>query len=109
MATIIRAGDCYPSEQLGIGTTAIGLSTSCYNPTTGDYAGMVARAAMINAETDDIRFHIRTPALSPAAACGMILMAGDYLFLDSVEQLQNFRCINTTAGHSSTGTVFFYF
>ncbi len=111
MPTGIRAGDCYTCQMLGVGTTAVYLATGNYLIATGcARAGMVARYIMFSPETDDVRFHITGPTpVSPAAGCGMVLAAGDYLMLDSIQQIQNFRAINTTAGHSSTAAIFFYF
>lgn len=110
MATVVRAGDCYTTEILGIGTTAIALSTGNYMISTScAHANMVARYILFSPETDGVRFKCNSPVKNPAAACGMVVAAGDYLMLDSIQQIQNFRVINTTAGNSSTGVVFYYF
>lgn len=110
MADVVRAGDCYTTEILGVGTTAIGFSTGNYMiSTTCAHANMVARYVMFTPETDAIRFKCNSPAKNPAAACGMVVATGDMLMLDTIQQIQNFRVINTTAGNSSTAVAFFYF
>lgn len=106
MGTIIRAGDCYFDEQILFTAVAKALSTAYYNPTTGSHAGQVARGALIGLESNDLRFKI--DGGTPATNCGMIFAAGDYLMLDTVHQIQNFKGINTGAS-SSTATVFYFF
>lgn len=109
MATVIRAGDCYTTEMLAIPTAPVtALTTGNYQIAAGTaHAGMVARYVTIMPETAAIRF--KCNGSSPAANCGMILATNDILMLDTIQQIQNFRCINTTAGQSSTAAVFYYF
>lgn len=107
MTTIIRPGDCYTQEQIIFTAAAVGLTTDNYAPTTGIMKGLIARAVLINLESNDIRYHMREPVLSPATNCGMVLVAGDYLELNTPQQVQYFRGINTSAG-SSTAVIFYF-
>lgn len=105
-ASIARFGDCYTSTAVVITAgAAVGLGTGNYAPTAGKGKGLVARMALINLETNDIRFHL---CGTPAAACGMLMTAGSYLFLNSPDDIQNFKAIKTAAGNA-TAVVFLSF
>jgi hypothetical protein len=107
MGTIILAGDCYTQEQILFTAVAKGLSTGNYFPTTGIMKGQCARAALIGLETNDIRYHIREPQLTAATACGMVMSSGGYLLLETIQQIQCFNGLNTSAA-SSTAVVFYF-
>lgn len=109
MATVVRAGDCYTCQILAVPTApAAALATGNYVIATAcAHGGQVARYVTIMPETDAVRFKCNGSA--PAANCGMILATNDILMLDSIQQIQNFKCINTSAGLSSTAVIFFFF
>lgn len=102
MATIIRAGDCYTDQQVKYTAAVVALSTGCYVHATDQ----IARAALLNVETNDIRYKI--DGNTPSTNCGMVFVAGDYLLLESIHQIQNFKALNTSGG-SSTAIVFYFF
>ncbi len=102
MGTIIRAGDCYTNQQILLTAAVVSLATGCYVHATNQ----VARGALINLESNDIRYKI--DGNTPSDNCGMIMVKGDYLMLESIHQIQNFKALNTSGG-SSTAVVFYYF
>ena len=107
MGTIILAGDCYTQEQIVFTAAAVGLSTANYFPSTGIAKGQMARMVLLNLESDDIRFHLREPKLTAATACGMILAKGSYFYLETIQQIQYFNGLNTSAA-SATAVVFYF-
>ncbi len=66
-------------EVLTVGTAVGKLSTSKIKPTTGPFARMMARAAMISSEDGDLRF--RLDGGQPTADNGHYLVAGDSLVM----------------------------
>ncbi len=109
MSTIVRAGDCATQERLLFTGAAITvLNPANYAPTTGIAKGQWARAALINLETNDIRYHLASGAVA-TDSCGMIFVKGDYLLLDSPQQMMNFNGITTAAATTATAVVFYYF
>ncbi len=110
MATIIRAGDCCTQEQVVFTAGgAIGLTTANYAPSTGIARGQEARGALLNLESNNIRYHVVEPAIAPDANSGMLFVKGDYLLLDSPQQIQCFQGITTAGGNVATAVVFYFF
>lgn len=107
MATITFPGDCYTQEQIYFTAVIKALTTDNYFPTTGVMKGQMARQVLINVESDDIRFHVREPFLVAATNCGMVMLKQTYLVLDTIQQIQCFNALNTSAA-SSTAVVFYF-
>ena len=107
MGTVILAGDCYTQEQIVFTAAAKALTTANYFPTTGIAMGQMARMALINLESDDIRFHLKEPKLTAATNCGMVLVKGSYFYMETIQQIQCFNGLNTS-GASSTAVVFYF-
>lgn len=91
-------------ETLATTTSSIGFTSAKIAPTTGNFAGMRARAAIISVETADIRFTIdgTTPTVTAGTGAGHLLTKGGSYELDGEQNVENFRCINAVA---SSGAV----
>jgi len=86
-------------ETIGTTTSSIGFTSSKILPTTGDFAGKKARAALISVETADVRFTIdgTTPTVTSGTGAGHLLVAGMFYELTGENNVSNFRCINAVA------------
>jgi hypothetical protein len=91
-------------ETITATTSSIGFTSSKILPTTGDFAGKKARAALISVETADVRFTIdgTTPTVTSGTGAGHLLNAGMFYELAGENNVSNFRCINAVA---SSGAV----
>lgn len=103
--TVALYGACYTSTAVYLTAVAKGIGTSNYAPASGKGNGLVARGAIIHLEGQDIRFHF---CATPAANCGMLMTSGSYFHLNSQDDIQNFKGVNTSGG-SSTAVVFLSF
>jgi len=76
--------------------TAVGFTSTVIAPTTGDFVGKKARAAIISVEVADIRFTINgtTPTLTAGTAVGHLLEKGNYYEIKGEKNVENFKCIN---------------
>jgi hypothetical protein len=93
-------------EVLTVGTAVIGLTMSKINPTTGPFARMSARAAMISSENADLRFRI--DGGQPSAADGHYLVSGDTLVLSGTQALQQFQAIQAGNASATLRVTYFY-
>ncbi len=93
-------------EVLTVGATVVGLGRSKIRPTTGPYARMMARAAMISLEDGDIRF--RLDGGQPTAGDGHSLVSGDNLVLSGYQALSKFLAIRTGDNDSTLRVTYFY-
>ena len=87
-------------------TSATGFTESLINPTSGIYKGMSAKAVVIGVETHPIRFLLDGTA--PEAASGMLLKADKYSLITGMENIRQFKCIDTAAGASSVKVLVFF-
>ena len=93
-------------EVLTVGTTVIQLSTAKIRPSTGPYARMLARAAMISSESGDLRFRIDGGA--PTAEDGHYLVSGDSLVLSGSQALQKFQAVRAGEASATLRVTYFY-
>ncbi len=86
-------------ETIGTTTTSIGFTSAKILPTTGSFAGKMARAAIISVETADIRFTIdgTTPTVTSGTGAGHLLASGASYVITGEMNVSNFRCINAVA------------
>ena len=106
----------YVLEDLGIAqgweklspTASTGITASLIEPTTGKMAGMKARAALIGVESYPIRFRLDGGTTAPTATNGMQLKADNYFTMINLENIKNFRCIDTAAGASAVMVLLFF-
>ena len=76
---------------------AVGFTAAKILPTSGDFIGIKARAALISVETADIRFTIdgTTPVITATGGgVGHLLCNGDSYEIYGENNVSNFRCIN---------------
>lgn len=93
-------------EVLTVGGAVVELSTAKIRPSTGPYARMLARAAMISSESGDLRFRIDGGA--PTAADGHYLVSGDCLLLSGSQSLQKFQAIRAGDISATLRVTYFY-
>ncbi len=94
----------YTSEYAQIGTAqTFMLSTGCYAPTTGMFRGQQAEQAFLSLENAQLRYKLNGSA--PATNCGHLFLAGDYMVLDHVEQLQNLKFLKEA---EASGTAYLH-
>ena len=93
-------------EVLTVGTDVAKLSTAKIRPSTGPYARMLARAAMISSESGDLRFRI--DGGGPTASDGHYLVSGDCLVLSGSQALQRFQAIRTGDVSATLRVTYFY-
>jgi hypothetical protein len=86
-------------ETIGTTTTAIGFTSTLIAPTSGNYSGGKARAAIISVETADIRFTINgtTPTVTTGTGAGHLLQTGSSFIITGESNVANFKCINAVA------------
>ena len=84
-------------------TSAVGFTSSKILPTTGDFAGMQARSALISVETADIRFTIdgTTPTTTALGGAGHLLPFGSSYEISGEQNISNFKCINAVASNGA--------
>lgn len=89
-------GSAVSFETLSTLTTAKGFTSTLIAPTTGDYAGKRARAALISVETADIRFTVdgTTPTITAGTAAGHLLPMYGSFIISGESNVANFKCIN---------------
>jgi hypothetical protein len=93
-------------EALTVGTAAIGLSSSKIKPSTGPYARMSARAAMISSESGDLRFRI--DGGQPTANEGHYLTAGDTVVLSGTQAIEQFKAFQAGGVNATLRVTYFY-
>jgi hypothetical protein len=93
-------------EEISVGSSVAELSPAKIMPTTGPYARMAARAALLSSENGDIRFRIDGGA--PSASSGHYLTSGDTLVLTGTQALQQFRAIRSGDADAILQVTYFY-
>ena len=89
-------------------TSSKGITATLIEPTSGKMAGMKARAALIAVETNPIRIRLDGGTTAPTADNGILLKADTYFTIVNLENIKNFRCINTSAGASAVHVQLFF-
>jgi hypothetical protein len=83
-------------EEVTVGVSAVGFSSTKIMPITGPYARMSARAILVSSENGDIRFRIDGGL--PSTSSGHYFTNGDTLVLtgtQAIQQFQGIRCGDT--------------
>jgi hypothetical protein len=93
-------------EVLTLGAAVMGLSLSKIKPSTGPYARMSARAAMISSEGGDLRFRI--DGGQPTGNDGHYLVSGDTLVLSGAQALQQFKALRAGEADGTLRVTYFY-
>ena len=93
-------------EEVTAGASAVGLSEEKINPTSGTYARMSARAALVSSENGDLRFRIDGGL--PGASSGHYLTSGDTLVLTGTQAIQQFRAIRSADINAVLQVTYFY-
>ncbi len=83
--------DAYEAVTIDNTSGGVGLTAATYG---------INRYALCRLETANIRY-TKDGATAPTDAIGMILYVGDYLTLDSPDQIRNFKGYRTTASSGS--------
>lgn len=85
----------YTFEKITVSSTAIGITSTLVNkPSTTNGQSRTAEFALITVETDSIRY--RTDGTNPDSTTGHLLVAGDALTLDNLDDIRRFRAIRVT-------------
>ncbi len=93
-------------EEVMVGDSAVALSNERIMPTTGPYARMAARAALLSSENGDIRFRIDGGL--PSASSGHYLTSGDTLVLTGTQAIQQLRAIRNGDTDGVLRVTYFY-
>ena len=93
-------------EVITVGTTVAALSPSKIKPTSGAFARMVARAALVSVEGGDIRFRI--DGANPTAVDGHYFTSGDTLVLTGTTTLQKFKVVRQGDTNATLRVTYFY-
>jgi len=93
-------------EEVTVGVSVGGLTQAKIMPTTGPYARLAARAALVSAENGDIRFRIDGGL--PSASIGHYLTSGDTLVLTGTQAIQQFRGIRCGDTNAVLKVTYFY-
>ena len=93
-------------EEVTVGVSVVGFSQAKITPTTGPYARMSARAALVSSENGDIRF--RVDGGLPSASSGHYLTSGDTLVLTGTQAIQQFRAIRIGDTNGMLRVTYFY-
>lgn len=99
----LRAGDF---EQISVGVTAVGFTSTKLQPTSGTYSGKSAHMVMIVPEDGAVRF--RLDGTSPTAAVGMLLNLGETLTLEGYETLSGAKFISQSGATITLNVTYFY-
>jgi hypothetical protein len=93
-------------EAITVSDTAVGCSAEKIMPTTGPYARMSARAALVSSKEGDIRFRIDGGL--PTVSIGHYLTNGDTLVLTGTQAIQQFRGIKCADTDGVLRVTYFY-
>ncbi len=98
-------------ETIGTTTSSIGFTAATILPTTGDFIGIQARAALISVETADIRFTIdgTTPTITAGTGAGHLLSSGASFIIYGEKNVANFLCINAVASSGAKVKCTYFF
>lgn len=91
-------------------TASTGITASLITRTTAPFIGQTAKAAIVMAETQVIRYRrdFHYLATAPTADAGMLLPVNTPLYLYGTDDIKGFRCIDTAAGASSVKVLLFF-
>lgn len=93
-------------EEISVGSSVAQLSSAKITPTSGPYARMSARAALLSLENGDIRFRI--DGGDPSASSGHYLTSGDGLVISGTQALQQLRAIRSGDTDGLLRVTYFY-
>jgi hypothetical protein len=93
-------------EDVTVGGSAVGLSSTKISPVTGSYARLSARAALMSSENGDLRFRIDSGL--PTDSSGHYLTSGDTLVLTGTQAIQQFRAIRSGDTDAVLRVTYFY-
>ena len=93
-------------EEISVGSSVVQLSSAKITPTSGPYARMSARAALLSSENGDIRFRIDGGV--PSASSGHYLTSGDALVISGTQALQQLRAIRSGDADGLLRVTYFY-
>jgi hypothetical protein len=93
-------------EEVTVGVSAVGLSKAKIKPSTGPYARLSARAALMSSEDADIRF--RVDGGLPSSSSGHYLTGGDTLVLTGTQAIEQFRAIRNSETNAVLRVTYFY-
>ena len=87
-------------------TSTTGITAALLTPTSGEYTGRNATAAIIAVESFPIRMMINGTVAT--ADNGILLSPGQTYTIVGGRNLKNFQCMDTTAGASSVKVIVFH-
>ncbi len=93
-------------EEVTVGVSAVGFSSTKIMPTTGPYARMSARAVLVSSENGDIRFRIDGGL--PSTSLGHYFTNGDTLVITGTQAIQQFRGIRCGDTDGGLRVTYFY-
>jgi hypothetical protein len=93
-------------EEITVGVSVVGCSQAKIMPTTGPYARLAARAALLSSENGDTRFRIDGGL--PSVNSGHFLTSGDTLVLTGTQAIQQFRTIRCSDTDGVLKVTYFY-
>jgi hypothetical protein len=93
-------------EEITVGDSAVGMSSTKIKPHTGPYARLSARATLISLENADIRF--RVDGELPSVSSGHYLTSGDTLVLTGTQAIQQFLAIRSGDTDGGLRVTYFY-
>ena len=93
-------------EAVAAGQAAVGMSANLIKPTTGPYAGVLAKAALVSLEGGDVRFRI--DGGNPTGTDGHQLTPGDNLVLSGTQALRQFKVIRMGGTNGTLRVTYFY-
>ena len=98
-------GDCSGYEALAP-TSSTGITSTLLTPTSGQYIGHSAVAAIIVVETAAIRVMLNGDAATTDN--GILRNPGEYMIIVDGSNVKNFRCMDDTATGSSVKVLVFH-
>ncbi len=98
-------GDCSGYEALAP-TGSTGITSTLLTPTSGQYIGHNATAAIIVVETAAIRVMLNGDAATTNN--GILRSPGEYMVITGGRNVKNFRCMDDTATGSSVKVLVFH-
>jgi hypothetical protein len=108
MGYVFITADPCTSEAFNPGTgTLFVLSTSNYAPTTSIGRGQCGVLAYVSVENAPIRYTL-APSATPATSTGHPLAIGDYIVLNGISQLMNFKGFNEGAVATSSVKITYF-
>jgi len=93
-------------EEITVGVNAVGCTQGKVTPTTGPYARLSARAALVSSENGDLRFRIDGGL--PSVSSGHYFTSGDTLVLTGTQAIQQFRGIRCGDTNGVLKVTYFY-